>query len=353
MTKILTINPINPEMNLIREAAEVIRNGGTVAFPTETVYGIGADAFNSDACASIFNIKGRPMDNPLMVHISKLEQLNDVAVDMSDDFLKASKILWPGPVTFILKRNKKIPNEVTAGLDTVAVRLPAHPIALRLIDESKTAIAAPSANISRRPSATKVQHVIDDLNGKVDVIIDGGDTAFGLESTIINMTVSPPMLLRPGAFTMEELEKFLGKITIPDSLNRRLEDNEIAIAPGMKHRHYAPEKMLIAVKGKELLVEIATIASKDKKIAVLCSDEMAEKIKGNIKVVRLGSEDSLYGIAKNLFDALRKIDRLDVDFALIQTFPERGIGLALMNRIVKGSGSMPVTSIEEFMQRLK
>lgn len=346
MTKILAVNPINPELDRIKEAAAVIKAGGTVAFPTETVYGLGADAFNPEACAKIFEIKQRPADNPLIVHISKLEQLDDVAM-VTEEFMKVAKILWPGPVTFILKKNKRVPDEVSAGLDTVAVRMPAHPVALRLIDESKRAIAAPSANISKRPSATRADHVIKDLDGKVDLILDGGDAAFGIESTIINMTVKPYVLLRPGAFTIEELEKFLGKIKVPESINKQMHESEIAMAPGMKYRHYAPEKRVIAVKGKELLIEAANNVSKENKIVVLCSNEMAERIKSDVKLIKLGSEASLYEIAKNLFDSFRRIDKMQIDFALVQTFPERGIGLAIMNRIIKASGSEPVSSLDE------
>jgi L-threonylcarbamoyladenylate synthase len=352
MTKILKINPVNPEVDMISEAAAVIKSGGVVVFPTETVYGIGADAFNGNACSKIFKAKNRPADNPLIVHISSLKQLDGVARDITDDFLDKAKILWPGPVTFILKKNARIPDEVSAGLDTVAVRMPASTIALRLIDESKVPIAAPSANISQKPSSTNAKHVVADLDGKVDMIIDGGDTAFGLESTVINMTTDPPMLLRPGAFTMEELEKFLGKITVPKNLNMMIHEAGIPISPGTKYRHYSPDKKVIAVKGKELLIESSIIASKDKKIAVICSNEVAEKISNNIKVIRLGTEADLYSISKNIFDAFRKVDKMEVDFALVQTFPERGIGLALMNRIVKASGTEPISSVDELKKRL-
>ncbi len=351
MTKILRINQINPEANLIKEAADVIRNGGTVSFPTETVYGIGADAFNPSACAKIFRAKGRPVDNPLIVHIAKFAQLDEVAREVTGDFLKKAKILWPGPMTFILKKNKKVPDEVTAGLDTVAVRMPAHPIALRLIEQSGTPIAAPSANRSTRPSATKARHVVDDLDGKVDMIIDGGDTAFGLESTIVNMTVIPPMLLRPGAFTLEELERYLGKIDAP-GLRTQVKKIGPPIAPGMKYRHYAPDKMVLAVNGKELLVEAAEAISKEGRVVVLCSNEMAGKMRKDVRVIKLGSEANLYEITKNLFDSFRRLDKMDIDTALVQTFPERGIGLALMDRIVKASGNAPISTMAELEKHL-
>lgn len=352
MTKKLIVNPVNPEIERIREAAAIIKRGGTVAFPTETVYGIGANAFDSNACSRIFEIKGRPIDNPLIVHISKFEQLNDVASDVPDEILKAAKILWPGPVTLILKKNKRVPDEVTAGLDTVAVRMPAHPVALRLIEESNTPIAAPSANTSTRPSATRVEHIIEDLDGKVDMIIDGGDTAFGLESTIINVTARPYVLLRPGAFTVEELQKYLGSIEVPESINMQMNEKDTAIAPGMKYRHYAPKKKLLAVNGSRLLVDATDIALKDRKVVVLCSKELSKSIDSRARVIPLGSESDLYGITKNLFNTFRYIDKLDVELALIQTFPERGIGLALMNRIIKASGREPVNTIEEFKECL-
>ena len=350
MTKKIVVNPINPEMDRIKEAAAVIKAGGTVAFPTETVYGIGADAFNGNACSKIFKAKGRPADNPLIVHISKMEQLEKVVRDIPKGFIDTAKILWPGPITFILKKNKNIPDEVSASLDTVAIRMPAHPVALRLIDESGTPIAAPSANTSQKPSATKADHVVSDLDGKVDIILDGGDVAFGLESTIIDMTVTPHVLLRPGAFTVEELEKYLGKIEVPKKLNDMMHEAAAPIAPGMKYRHYSPDKRLIPVS-RELLKQASEMDWK-KKVTVICSNEMAKEIGKNVKIIKLGTEASLYEISKNLFDAFRKLDKSDAEFAIVQSFPERGIGLALMNRIVKAAGSEPVNSIEELTKRV-
>lgn len=336
MTEILNSNPVNPDIGPISRAAEIIIGGGTVAFPTETVYGIGADAFNGAACGRIFEAKGRPRDNPLIVHISSLKQLEGVAVDVPKEISVAMNTLWPGPVTFILKRADGIPDEVSAGLDTVAVRMPAHPIALRLIDASKTPIAAPSANLAGKPSPTNAAHVISDLNGRVDAIIDGGDCAFGLESTIINATESPAVLLRPGAFTIEELSGIIGNIAIPDKVNESMKSGT-AIAPGMKYRHYAPRTKLIAVKDNDILIRLSGYNTE--KVAILCSDELAERVRnGNATVIRLGSEKNLYEIAKNLFSSLRNLDGTGSDVAFIQTFPERGIGLAIMNRILKASG---------------
>ncbi len=333
MTEILNSNPVNPDIGPISRAAEIIIGGGTVAFPTETVYGIGADAFNGAACGRIFEAKGRPRDNPLIVHISSLKQLEGVAVDVPKEISVAMNTLWPGPVTFILKRADGIPDEVSAGLDTVAVRMPAHPIALRLIDASKTPIAAPSANLAGKPSPTNAAHVISDLNGRVDAIIDGGDCAFGLESTIVDVTRRPYAMLRPGAFTIEELSGILGPIEWNGI--RVLGEGERPMAPGMKYRHYAPEARLEIVE-KRLLLDLPEI---NMPYAVLCTDDAAGAIhRANARVVRLGSESNLYGIAKMLFDSFRKLDAMGVKLALVQEFPERGIGLALMNRIRKASG---------------
>ena len=310
MTRKFLINQANPEPDPINEAAAIIRDGGIVIFPTETVYGIGADAFNAEACGRIFVAKNRPADNPLIVHISRLEQLGDVASGFTEEFMNAARILWPGPVTFILKKSAEIPDKVTAGLDTVAVRMPAHPIALKLIDASGTAIAAPSANIAQKPSATTAEHVMEDFDGKVNAIIDGGHSAFGLESTIIDMVgmgKTRPILLRPGAFAVEELEKYLGGIIIPESMDREADS---ATAPGMKYRHYAPDKKLIVVGDNSMLLGLGGV---EKKVIVLCSNEMAERIGKNVRTLRLGSESNLYEVAKNLFGSFRRLDGMDID----------------------------------------
>ncbi len=352
MTETLRVNPINPEPEKIARAAEVILKGGTVAFPTETVYGIGANAFDESACAGIFKAKGRPSDNPLIVHISKAGQLKDVADGIDQELREAVKTLWPGPVSFVLKSNGNVPLNVRGGLDTVAVRMPAHPIALRLIEKCGTPIAAPSANLSGRPSSTTARHVIEDLDGRVDLIIDGGDTAFGLESTVINATEKPYVLLRPGAFTLEELQKYLGEITVPESIMREIGASERALSPGMRHRHYSPKTRVVAVSSKETIIRCANEGI-GRKLAILCSNELAEEIESRYPVIiKLGPEGSLYEVAKNLFDSLRKLDGMNVDAAIVQCFPERGIGLAIMNRIIRASGSAPAGSLAELKRML-
>lgn len=333
-TIILRINPIRPERTRIERAARVIKNGGTVIFPTETVYGIGANVFDGRACAKIFKIKKRPSDNPLIVHIATMAQLGSVASEVPTRAWRAQKIFWPGPLTLILKKSKKIPEQVTCGLDTVAVRMPSHPIAQALIRTTGVPIAAPSANISTRPSATTAAHVIREFNGRVDMIIDGGNSTFGVESTVINMLPNKTVLLRPGAYTVEELEKSIGRIIIPRTPHN---NNDKPIAPGMKYRHYAPKtRLLMAHSTKSLIRYMETHGD----VAVLCSRETANKINVKIaakKIIMLGSEHDLYEIASNLYAAFRELDNSGARIGIIQPFIQKGIGLAIMDRIKKAS----------------
>ncbi|MUM64735.1 threonylcarbamoyl-AMP synthase [Acidianus infernus] len=344
MTLILKVDPLNPEIDKIREAAKYIKLGGIVAFPTETVYGLGGDAYNPEAAIKVFKAKNRPMDNPLIVHIADLNQLFDVAKDIPDIVLDMAQKVWPGPLTFVLKKTDKVPKETTGGLDTVAVRMPAHPIALQLIRESGVPIAAPSANLATKPSPTKAEHVISDLNGRVDVIIDGGDTFFGVESTIINMTVNPPVLLRPGPFTLEELHQFLPEIVIPEQLIKGGEFT-VALAPGMKYRHYAPSKKLLLVENYSIFKEVVKLLRSKYKVAVLCTTEDFKDF--DEPRIILGSRENLYEIAKNLFDSFRKLDRLDVDMGVMEGVPEKGIGFAIMNRARKASGFSIIKTLDD------
>lgn len=345
MTLILKIDPINPEKELIIAAAKVIKEGGTVVFPTETVYGLGANGLDSEACKRIFEIKGRPRDNPLILHISGINSLYNLTVDTDRRLLDFAKKVWPGPITMLFKADPKVPRIVTAGLPTVAIRCPANKIALSLIEESGTPIAAPSANISTKPSTTRLKHILQDLDGKVDMIIDGGQTTFGVESTIIDMTTTPPRLLRPGALTVDEIEKHIGNIIVPKTINQKLIDNETAIAPGMKYKHYAPDKRLVLVSNKDLFAEAAVVAKeRQEKIAILCSSQTAKDLREstdlqNITLIILGNGDNLYEIASNLFDAFRTLDDTKAKLGFIQGFDERGIGLTIMNRILKATGN--------------
>jgi len=345
MTQIIKVDPLNPEIDKIRIAANVIKNGGTVAFPTETVYGLGANAYDGKACLKIFEAKNRPVDNPLIVHIAEFEQLYDVAREIPDKVLEVAQTVWPGPLTFVLKKTDKIPKEVSAGLDTVAVRMPAHPIALQLIRESGVPIAAPSANLATKPSPTRAEDVVADMNGRVDIIIDGGHTFFGVESTIINVSVNPPVLLRPGPFTVEELKKIFGEIVIPEFAEGKKEA-EVALAPGMKYRHYAPSTKLLMVENRKILREVVDLLKKKYKVAVLISKELENEFK-DVPHIVLGSDENLYEVAKNLFDAFRDLDKLNVDIGLIVSFPERGIGFAIMNRARKATGFSIIKEIND------
>lgn len=346
-TRILVMDPVRPDPRKIGVAARVIRSHGTVAFPTETVYGIGADAFDAGACLKVFKAKGRPADNPMIVHVASFAQLEQVARSVPRKIERAMRALWPGPVTFVLPKARSIPPEVTGGLDTVAVRMPAHPIALQLIRESGVPIAAPSANISSRPSGTDAEHVIHDLYGKVDMIIDGGSALFGVESTVIDATSRPYALLRPGAFTVDELRMRLGRIVLP-----RKSGASRPRSPGMKYKHYAPQKRLILVAGRALLLRAPGLARR-RKLAVLCSDELAKRLPPEAAAIRLGSERNMYEITRNFFGALRELDGSDADLGLMQSFPRKGIGLALMDRAFRASGARIVSSAVELEEALR
>ena len=354
-TKIWKIDPFNIDLTLIREAAEIIRRGGLVAFPTETVYGLGADVFNSAACRKIFEVKKRPMDNPLIIHIKDFEQLDLVSREVPEKIFKVIKRLWPGPLTVILKKSLEIPREATGGLDTVAVRSPAHPIALKLIELSHTPIAAPSANISGKPSPTKAEHVIEDFLGIIDGIIDGGETIFGIESTIINFLTDPPTLLRPGAYPVEIIEEIIGeKIYIPD-FAKGLGEAERALAPGMKYRHYAPDIPMFLVESSSYddyklslltdnILKLAKDLSRSYKIVTIAATretidiyEREFRNNPNIKIINIGSRKNLYEIAKNIFDVLRKADKTKDSVLIVEGVEEKSLGLAIMNRLRKAS----------------
>lgn len=341
-TKVAIIKDINKDIKFIEEAGAIIRDGGTVAFPTETVYGLGANALDEEAVKKIFIAKGRPQDNPLIVHVCSkniselVKEVPEVAQRMIDKF-------WPGPLTIILEKNDIIPNMTSANLNTVGVRMPSSEIALKLIELSKRPIAAPSANISGRPSPTEVERCIEDLNGKVDYIIGGESSDIGVESTIIDCTVNPPLVLRPGGITLEMLKEIDSNIEIDSALKSKPTENFKPKAPGMKYRHYAPKAHLKIIKGKnektiEIINEILeNYIEKGNDVAILTTDENLNKFNSG-KVISLGSENNLNEIAKNLFETLRKCDDLGVQHILCQGFEEKGVGLAIMNRLNKAAG---------------
>jgi len=347
MTQIIKMSENRISRRWIRYAANQIKNGKLVIFPTETVYGIGASAFNEKACKEIFKVKNRAADNPLIVHICSFDQLKDVAV-VPNNLLLVLRKLWPGPVTFIFK-NRNMPKTVTAGLDTVAVRFPSNRIALELINESNVPIAAPSANISTYPSATEARHAVADFFGKVAVIIDGGKSKFGLESTVIDVSRKPYRLLRPGSYDISKLEKILGHIRIPKSINKTVKKGKV-LSPGMKYRHYSPRKPLFLFDSIEELISASVfLESKNVKFAVLIPCEYKEKVRGSKKII-LGSMNKPEDIARNLFSSFRKLDEIAVELGLIADIKLDSFDLAVRNRIMKAAGENKVKNATQFIR---
>lgn len=341
-TKVAIIKDINTDIRFIEEAGKVIRNGGTVAFPTETVYGLGANALDDEAVRKIFIAKGRPQDNPLIIHVSTKE-ISELVKDVPEVAQKIIDKFWPGPLTVILEKKDIIPNVTSANLNTIGIRMPNSEIALKLIELAERPIAAPSANISGRPSPTEVERCVEDLNGSVDYIIGGESSDIGVESTIVDCTVNPPLVLRPGGITLEMLKEINPEIELDKALKSKPNDDFKPKAPGMKYKHYAPNAHLKIIKGKnektiEIINEIVeNYIEKGNDVAILTTNENLNKF-NNGKVISLGSENDLKEIAKNLFEALRKCDDLRVQYILCQGFEENGVGLAIMNRLNKAAG---------------
>lgn len=333
MTIVLKVDQTNPDADVIKRAADTIRRDGTVVFPTETVYGLGANALSERACMRIYRAKKRPMDNPLIVHVATIEQLMECTSEQDPEVMEALEKLWPGPITVLMKKSDRIPYSVTAGLDTVAVRMPANPVALRLIEASGVPIAAPSANIATRPSIVDSSDAVTELDGAVDLILDAGITFFGIESTIINTMKKPVELMRPGAFDQDDLEPYFGTVEISD-VARGISCSDVALTPGMKYRHYAPRKAVYVAKDVDKLMEGWT-EEIDSRCALIMSSERLGKY--GTDGISLGSEKNIYEIARNLFISFREIEKSGKDIGIIQSFPETGVGLAIMNRIRKAS----------------
>ncbi len=351
---VVKISPENPDRTLIKRVASILKMGGLVAFPTETVYGLGAVASIREAVLRIFEVKGRPPDNPLILHLASPDWLHSVARDIPELAFKLAEKFWPGPLTLILYRGEKVLDEVTAGLPKVAVRIPSHPVALGLIEEVGEPIAAPSANKSGRPSPTRAEHVLEDFDGEIDAIIDSGETLHGVESTIIDLTENPPVLVRPGALPIEDIERFIGQKVVVPGFARGLGEAERAIAPGTKYRHYAPKAEMVVVELDnysdlarlvEKVREIAAEkASRGLRVGILCSDETSRYYRGLGEVISLGSRNNMFVVARNLFGALRELDRRGVDFIVAEGFEEKGLGLTVMNRLRKAAGFKIVTA---------
>ncbi len=320
-------------LSVLNEAAQTLALGGLVAFPTETVYGLGANALDNEAVSRIFVAKGRPQDNPLIVHVSNFDMLNSVVSEVPEEAKRLIDAFWPGPLTIILKKSERVSEKVTAGLDTVAVRMPAHPMALYLIEQAGVPVAAPSANLSGSPSTTRVEHVIHDLSGRVDYIIDGGPCAVGLESTVLDVTGKEPQILRPGGVSPEEIEKVLGKVSFDPALK---DATKTPKSPGMKYRHYAPKAELYLVTGnmkEKIENEMSSLHNEGKKVGIFCMKNYGIEADS----VLFGGED-MNEYAKNLFHSLRTLDEAaDVIFAELPA-ETGGIMPALINRMMKAAG---------------
>lgn len=341
-TKISMIKNASEDEKEIQEAAEIIKNGGTVVFPTETVYGLGADGLNSEAVKKIFEAKGRPQDNPLIIHVSS-KDLNLYAKEVPQIANKLVEKFWPGPLTIILKKKDIVPNETSASLDSIGIRMPNNEIALKLIELSETTIAAPSANISGRPSPTDLQRCVEDLDGKVDCILGGEQSDIGVESTIVDCTVNPPLVLRPGGVTLEMLREIDPDINIDPAIMKKPEPNLKPKAPGMKYRHYAPKAKVTIVSGnkKNTIEKIKEMVhyniEKKKKVCILTVDENEKEYSEGIKI-SLGSLNDLSTVARNLFETLRKCDDIGADVVFAESFEQKGVGIAIMNRLNKAAG---------------
>lgn len=333
----------------LEDASEILRSGGLVAFPTETVYGLGGDALNPDASAAIYAAKGRPSDNPLIVHIADIADLTELAVDVPEKAALLAEQFWPGPLTMLLLKSDRIPDQTTGGLKTVGIRMPSHPVARALIKTSGIFIAAPSANRSGRPSTTSAAHVIEDLSGKVDMILDGGHVPIGLESTIIDLTGEVPMILRPGFITKEQMEAVIGHVEYDKAVTlHKRDDSIVAKAPGMKYKHYAPQGDLVIYEGNEAGVvrAINEQARKEceagEKVGILAADETASSYPYGI-VRKIGSRREEEAIASHLFDCLREFDELGVTRIFSESFEDNPLGQAIMNRLLKAAGYQVVT----------
>lgn len=347
------IDQLQIDNDVIEYAGKVLKDGGLVAFPTETVYGLGANALDEMAALRTYEAKGRPCDNPLIVHIAEKEALNDIVKEIPDKAKAVMDAFWPGPLTLIFEKSDLVPTGTTGGLSTVAVRMPENEIALRLIKAGGGYVSAPSANTSGRPSPTTAAHVKDDLDGRIEMILDGGSVDIGVESTILDMTVEPPMILRPGAITKEMLEEKIGEIAIDRTLIQA-ESNQAPKAPGMKYRHYAPEAPLTIVKGEmenvvKAIRQLVYEAEKDnKKVGIIATNETIEQYtRGTVKSIGIREHEN--SIARNLYRILREFDEEDVDVIYSEAFATEGIGVAIMNRLEKAAGHR-VVSAEEIVK---
>lgn len=342
VTRIIKIDENQIDEDQILQAGEILKDGGLVAFPTETVYGLGANALDEEAAKKTYEAKGRPSDNPLIVHIAKTDALDKIVKEVPAKAKKIMEAFWPGPLTLIFDKSDAVPYGTTGGLSTVAVRMPENEIAKQLILAGGGYISAPSANTSGRPSPTTAEHVHEDLDGKIEMIIDGGSVNIGVESTILDMTVDPPMILRPGAITQEMFEDVIGEVTV-DAAILLPESDKAPKAPGMKYRHYAPKAQLTIIEGEieevvKAIRQLAYVMTKQGlHVGIIATSQtQAEYTNGIVKSI--GSREHENTIAKNLYRVLREFDDEDVDVIYSEAFEDDGIGTAIMNRLEKAAG---------------
>lgn len=348
-TRMVTIADVRRQKALLEEAGRILREGGLVAFPTETVYGLGANGLDGRACADIYKAKGRPSDNPLILHVANRAMVDEVALEVTDIAEKLLTAFAPGPITLILKKKPCVPDSITGGLDTVGIRMPDHDVARAMIRAAGVPVAAPSANTSGRPSPTTAEAVAHDINGRIPLILDGGPCHFGLESTIVDCTGKAGTILRPGAVTREMLEEVLGRVEVDPALAG---EDVAPRAPGMKYRHYAPKAPLqILEGGPESMVhafreEAERLRRRGKRVGIIASQEVVAAMAGIVPknlLVSYGKRGDLSAIAANLYEALRSFDDKPADCLLGEGTEERGLGLAIMNRLHKASGFRSIT----------
>ena len=321
----------------LKVAGKIIQQGGLVLFPTETVYGLGANGLDEDAVKKIYIAKGRKQDNPLILHVSNFDMVSKIAKDISDIEYTLMKTFWPGPFTIILNRTKIVPDIVTAGLDTVGVRMPSGEIARALISYAEVPIAAPSANISGRPSGTNISDIFEELSDKVDYIVDGGECEVGLESTVVRVVDGVPTILRPGKISPEDIQKVVGAVKIDEHILKNIEPDEKVLSPGMKYRHYAPKSQCVLIYSEDngkMVKKIQEISKEYTNPLVISCIENAKYYEVNHKII-YGSKENLNEIAQNIFKDLRKVDSFQPDIVIIEGVKNQGIGLAIMNRLIR------------------
>ena len=351
MQTIVYIIEETEENKWLKEAGKILAEGGLVGIPTETVYGLAANALDEKAAAKIYAAKGRPSDNPLIVHIAGMDMIHALVSELPESALKLADAFWPGPLTMILPKSDAVPYGTTGGLDTVAIRMPSHPVAYKLIEDSRIPLAAPSANTSGRPSPTRAEHVYEDLNGKIEMILDDGPVGIGIESTIIDLTGEVPMVLRPGYITREMLADVLGEVMVdPAILDENKDKNFRPKAPGMKYKHYAPKGDLHLVSGEvdKVIEKICELTdeqtNKGLKVGIIATEETEDAYRQKVKdadsvvIMSIGTRKDEDTITHNLFALLRNMDAEAVDYIYSESFGEGTRGQAIMNRLLKAAG---------------